>query len=543
MKLKIRTILFILVAALIAAGSAYSFRKTRPKFQGQIMGASYKSGHLLREGKFPDPSSTSHAQVVIVGGGIAGLSAAWKLQKSGFHDFLILELESQLGGNSQGGENEISAYPWGAHYVTLPSPEATYARELFQELGIITGYAKNGLPIYNETYLCSDPEERLYISGRWQDGLLPQTGISARDREEYLQFFKAMDGFRAAKGADGKKAFCIPLAFSSQDPKFIAYDRMSMAGFMDQHHWNSPFLRWYVNYCCRDDYGTTMDKVSAWAGIHYFAAHNGHGANAVENAVLTWPEGNAWLAKRLAEKVGASSKTGSLVYNVEQKGDRCFVDYLDLSSQKSERVVCSAVIFAAPRFVAGHVIRELREKPPAYLRSFSYAPWMVANVSVDEIPKSEGVPPAWDNVFYDSPSLGYVVATHQKIERYPSSKTVLTYYWPLSDKEPQVARQEALGRSYKEWADLAVNDLNRAHPGIEDKIHHLDVWIWGHGMIRPLPGFIWGEDRKKAARPLGSIYFANSDMSGISIFEEAQYQGVEAAKRLMRHLGSPKENP
>ncbi|HLJ30402.1 MAG TPA: hypothetical protein VKY85_27095 [Candidatus Angelobacter sp.] len=34
------------------------------------------------------------------------------------------------------------------------------------------------------------------------------------------------------------------------------------------------------------------------------------------------------------------------------------------------------------------------------------------------------------------------------------------------------------------------------------------------------------------------LYFANSDLSGISIFEEAQFGGVTAAERALHALGS-----
>jgi hypothetical protein len=35
-------------------------------------------------------------------------------------------------------------------------------------------------------------------------------------------------------------------------------------------------------------------------------------------------------------------------------------------------------------------------------------------------------------------------------------------------------------------------------------------------------------------KPSENIFFANSDLSGFSIFEEAQYRGVEAAKAALR---------
>jgi hypothetical protein len=35
----------------------------------------------------------------------------------------------------------------------------------------------------------------------------------------------------------------------------------------------------------------------------------------------------------------------------------------------------------------------------------------------------------------------------------------------------------------------------------------------------------------------GRLLFANSDLSGFSIFEEAQYRGVRAAERVLEKLG------
>jgi hypothetical protein len=108
-------------------------------------------------------------------------------------------------------------------------------------------------------------------------------------------------------------------------------------------------------------------------------------------------------------------------------------------------------------------------------------------------------------------------------------KTVLTYYLPLSSEDPASARKSALSRTHSEWATLIAADLERMHPGISREIENIDVWLWGHGMIRPRPGFIWGKERQAALSRHGNVFFAHSDMSGISIFEEAQFHGVEAA--------------
>jgi predicted NAD/FAD-binding protein len=479
---------------------------------------------------------TLETEVAIVGGGISGLSAAWELGRLGIQDFLLLELESESGGNARGGKNPVSAYPWGAHYVPIPGKEATLVRELFEELGVITGYDSKGLPIYDEYFLCADPHERLFMHGFWQEGLVPQTGLPEGDRAQIHRFFSTMEELRLARGTDGRHAFAIPMAESSRDPRFTELDRISMAEWLERNHFDAAPLKWYVNYCCRDDYGTVMTDVSAWAGVHYFASRRGTAANADSQTVLTWPEGNSWLAARLHEKAGARVRGDSLVFNIEPAGEVTFIDSFNVVSKRVTRVKARAVVYAAPRFTAARVLKEFREDPPEYLKHFTYAPWMVANVTVASIPTGPGAAPSWDNVSYHSPSLGYITATHQNLSYHPV-RSVLTYYLPLSEEEPAQARQRALARPHSEWVDLIVADLEHMHPGVAGQIENIDVWLWGHGMIRPRPGFVWGAGPDAAHSARGNVFFAHSDMSGISIFEEAQYHGVRAARSAARAIG------
>src|SRR6185295_19369141 len=95
-------------------------------------------------------------------------------------------------------------------------------------------------------------------------------------------------------------------------------------------------------------------------------------------------------------------------------------------------------VFAAPRFVASRVIKEMRDHP-GLNTGFNYSPWMVANVSLNSLPEGVGAPLSWDNVFYHSESLGYVGATHQDLKSRPK-ETVLTHYWPLSSQDTHEAR-------------------------------------------------------------------------------------------------------
>ena|SRR5207253_9678345 len=113
----------------------------------------------------------------------------------------------------------------------------------------------------------------------------------------------------------------------------------------------------------------------------------------------------------------------------------------------------------------------------------------------------------------------------------------LTHYWPLDGATPAEERQRALARTHADWCERVVADLDQTHPGIHSHIQHIDVWVWGHGMIRPVPGFIWGEARQVMQQAHGRIVFAHSDMSGISIFEEAFTRGTQAADALLQLIG------
>ncbi len=525
-------------AAAASSGKLYlDWQQSSARIPCRMLGPSMALGHAVRDGTAentaPDEPAVDTA-VTIIGGGIAGLSAGWWLKRQGFSDFVLLEMERTVGGNSAAGKNQVSAYPWGAHYVPVANRESAYVRTLFEELGIIQGWDSAGAPIYNDLYLCHEPQERLFKDGSFQEGLVPQRGLQPDERREIARFFELMQKWRATVGSDGRPAFAIPLDLSSQDAELLAMDSISMAQWLQSNDFRSRPLLWYVNYCCKDDYGSAIDNVSAWAGIHYFAGRRGVAANAELNSVVTWPEGNGFLVNRMRERLIDQITTGALVTGIERQGDRVITSYMRRDTRKNLGFRSHYVIFSAPRFLAAHMI-------PRYdivgTHDLAYAPWMVANITLQSPPSGDGTPLAWDNVNYRSDSLGYVVATHQEITT-RRGPTVITNYYPLSSTNPSAGRKRLSELSAAEWSKLVVQDLEKMHPGIRQQILSIELWPWGHGMIRPSVGFIWGETRAQMKDNFGNVFFAHSDMSGISNFEEAQYQGVEAAKRVLTELGA-----
>ena len=97
-------------------------------------------------------------------------------------------------------------------------------------------------------------------------------------------------------------------------------------------------------------------------------------------------------------------------------------------------------------------------------------------------------------------------------------------------------RQRLLERSWHDWAEAIFADLSGPHPDLRGLASRLDIFRWGHAMIRPSPGFLWGGRRELLTAGFGRIHPAHSDLSGFSLFEEAQYRGILAAERALQGI-------
>ncbi|MFM9963451.1 MAG: FAD-dependent oxidoreductase [Planctomycetaceae bacterium] len=531
--------------ALLASGCSASPRLPP---EGELLGQSLEIGHRLRDGfRWPPPNADQWQDVgvVIVGGGVAGLSAAWRLKQSGCEDFVILELESQPGGTSRSGRCELTPYPWGAHYLPVPLAHNRDLIRLLDEMGVVESMAADGSPVIAEQFLCRDPDERLFVSGEWIEGLYPTTGASDDDLAQLAAFRKEIDRWSAWRDASGRRAFSIPIRHATDDPEVLKLDKLSMSEWLRQHGWTSPRLHWLVDYSCRDDYGLTAEQTSAWAGVLYFAARLKE-PGADHQPLMTWPEGNGRIVEHLAAQAGARLKTGIVVTRIgpdsaehqapgsprsRVDGERLEVLAFDTATEQPIGYRAKSVIFAAPQFLAPRLIDGFTKRTGRSAEPFEYGSWLVANVHLSRRPHESSFPLSWDNVIHDSRSLGYVVATHQSGNDH--GPTVLTWYHPMCDDNVKAARTQLLNAKWSDLAEVVLTDLERPHPEIRDLVTRLDVFRWGHAMIRPRPGFISSQQRRDAAQPDGHIHFANTDLSGIALFEEAFDHGLRAADEVL----------
>ena len=95
------------------------------------------------------------------------------------------------------------------------------------------------------------------------------------------------------------------------------------------------------------------------------------------------------------------------------------------------------------------------------------------------------------------------MATHQALQSHPTN-SVLTYYLPLTTESSTLARQRLLNTPRSAWLNQIVAELSIPHPQLLESITQADLFRWGH-----------------------------ADISDFSVFEEANYRGVNAAEAVL----------
>lgn len=511
-----------------AAGALLSAcDKFAPPLEGGWIGASHARGHRLRGAppSFND-GAVRRVKVLIVGAGVSGLACARELARRGQDDVAVLELEDRAGGNSRGHAMAGIRCPLGAHYLPVPGPAAPEVYRLLEEFGLVQ--QRLGRAAWDERHLCHSPQERLFFDGQWVEGLLPPAR-GAATRAQYLAFARAVDAAQRELG------FAMPTRRAAWKPGHAALDAQTFATWLDAQGLTDAQLRWYLDYCCRDDYGAGLTEVSAWAGLHYFASRHGFhppGAETAErDAVLTWPEGNGWLTARMAADLGARVQTGRTVLRVAPGRHDVTVQAWNEQAQAPERWIAERVVLATPLFIAARLLGDAVPALAEATTQIAYAPWLVANLQLAARPLERlGAPPAWDSVIYGSQALGYVDATHQDLTPQRGA-TVLTAYHAL----PRAERATLLGDDWRPWAERIVAELAAVHPDLREQLRRVDLMRWGHAMCIPRPG-IRGSAALAALRDTrasrGRIAFAHGDLAGYSVFEEAYTRGVDVAAAL-----------
>jgi predicted nucleic acid-binding protein len=222
--------------------------------------------------------------------------------------------------------------------------------------------------------------------------------------------------------------------------------------------------------------------------------------------------------------------TGRVALRIVEGRHEVDVDLWNARDDRIERWTAPHVVLATPLFVSSRLLASVPTALAQAVAMLRHAPWLVANIHLAEaLDDPPGAPPSWDNVLYGSAGLGYVDAMHQSTRPHPGP-TVLTAYraWGA---DPQ-HRAALLRDSWALRAAQVVQDLSAPHPDLVGKLKQVDLMRYGHAMSIPLPGVRSSAALRALALARGRVLFAHSDLSGYSVFEEAFFHGVRAARAI-----------
>ena len=459
--------------------------------------------HEVRDGhRFDRPLVSAHHDVVIVGGGVSGLTAAYLVKD---RDFLILEKETHWGGNAYLEEYQGMAFATGSAFTDRSeTPVMNLAKELGLEM----------LPIDNP-----DPS---IIRGDF----VPDTWGTGLDHLPYPAEVRA--SFKKFRDTVLK----IPVQPTLPLPEDWPLDSRSRYRELD----NEPFSKYFHGYAPEvmawwdgfgpSNWGARTEETSALLGI---TAVQGM-APGTPDGRITWPGGLGAITQRLTQvlkpRYGDRMIAGATIVAVEQQKNEARVTYMCLSELKT--VAAKVVIMATPKFITWRLVDGLPPEQREAMKRIRYIPYPVVNLIFDQPVFNKGYD-TWcpGNSFTD-----FIVAdwTIRNNPGYEHKKDILTCYTPLEAKDRgQLLTEEGA----RDIAGRVLKDFQKLVPG--SNVDPLEVHIYrrGHPLYMSTPGN-FTQVLPLVRRPMERIFFANTDSEGP---ESTTSQGIVAAERAVREAG------
>lgn len=475
----------------------------------------------------PEPEGPLH-DCVIVGGGISGLTTAWKLRRQGVTDLLVLEKDDATGGLCRAETISGIVSSRASAYSSFPFGEMI---PLFKDLGIVTRVKGSGKPVVDPQWLLKPPYDQAFVGGKSVSEPFFGPGVerlpvSRGVRDDLKAFGEKLLSIQDWEDADGRTAFDTPLEEASPDPDKRGLDRMTLGEYVTSQGWSLDMARLF-DPLLKSAYGAGHDRLSAWAALDFLCDEILPGED--DGGSLCFPGGNAFLTEKLAALLPADRVwTRCCVTKIISRPKEAVVGFLQEGRPRAVRA--RAVVFAAPQFMAPYLIADHPADRTAAVRALTYAPYLVANLAVERV--AAGL--AYSNqLIGDHFVSDFIVADWPVLQApdkaSPERPTVLTAYCPL----PAGDRGNLLAASFATWEKRILKDFEQCVPGFGSTVQGMTLYRWGHALPIPAKGWLFSDERRTLRKPLGRIVFAGTDVEGIPTVDHAMAAGFRAGDEVL----------
>jgi protoporphyrinogen/coproporphyrinogen III oxidase len=445
---------------------------------------------------------TARRDVVVVGGGIAGLSAAWELRDL---DVVVLEAEDRVGGRLRSEPRGPYWLNFGGHVLAGP---ASATGRLLTALGIdaadvpgvLTGLAMNG---------------RVLAGGRVESYpfRLPLT------RTERLALVRAGARVRLAVARYGRVSERRPgESEAARQARVLAYrDDETFADFLGA-------VPAEVDAIFRPTIQRSSgepEQVAAGYGIGYFQLVWDRVGGLTRNVL----GGSARLPQAIAAALPGRVLLRSPVVQVSRSGKGVEVRYRSEGSE--ETVEAGFAVVATPAYVTRSIVADLPPEADRALGGIAYGPYVVGALLTNET-----APMPYDGI--------YAIATPKRSFNMMFNTANVLRTGGRREPGGTLMVYSAAGladalrdRSDAEVAETYVDDLGGIFPQIPPSVQEVRITRWEHGLPHPRPG------RHLLQRglllPLGNVLLAG-DYLGTTYVETAVSTGAAAAHEIRRRL-------
>jgi oxygen-dependent protoporphyrinogen oxidase len=444
--------------------------------------------HQVRDGKaFTRPAASARHDVVIVGGGVSGLTAAYRLQH---RDFLLLEKEPHWGGNAYAMEYEGSTYATGSAFLTKDENAYHFAKEIGLE----------PLPV-------NSPDASILrgelVLDTWGEGInkLP---YSPPVRESFKKFKKEM------------------LAIEVDKRSKELYDK-PFSDFLKGYP--AELKQWWDNFG-PSNWGATSEESAAAVAI--LALQEMVEESQVDDR-YTWPGGLGAITKKLADLLQPKYKdrmqAGATTVSVVSEKEEVQVTYMLGGELKT--VAAKAVIMATPKFITRRIVEGLPDKQSEAMHQIRYIPYPVVNLIFDKPVFNHGYD-TWcpGNTFTDFVVADWVI---QKQAGYQQKFNIISCYTPMQEENRGYLLNEIGARKI---AANGLADFQKLMPGLNVDPVEVHIYRRGHPLYMSTPG-LYTQVQPLARHAMDRVFFANTDSEGP---ESTTAKGIQAAQRTVKEV-------